>query len=168
MRRQRTVTRRCQTNRIRAKTLLKQHCEGFTLVELLVVMVIATLAVALVLPGFTNARTGMELKSGTRQLSSALRYARGLAISKHREVAVILDVEDRSYQYSNEQRKHNLSSSLNFRLLTNEGEILDDQSGAIRFFPDGSSTGGQITLQANNSHHEINVNWLTGRVSISE
>jgi len=135
---------------------------------LLVVMVIATLAVALVLPGFANARTGMELKSGTRQLSSALRYARGQAIAKHREVAVILDVEDRSYQFSNEQRKHNLSPSLNFKLLTSEGEILDDQSGAIRFFPDGSSSGGQITLQANNSHHEINVNWLTGRVIVSE
>lgn len=168
MRWQCTVTGRCRTNSSRAKNLLSQRCKGFTLVELLVVMVIATLAVALVLPGFANARTGMELKSGTRQLSSALRYARGQAIAKHREVAVILDVEDRSYQFSNEQRKHNLSPSLNFKLLTSEGEILDDQSGAIRFFPDGSSSGGQITLQANNSHHEINVNWLTGRVIVSE
>jgi general secretion pathway protein H len=40
--------------------------------------------------------------------------------------------------------------------------------GEIRFFPDGSSTGGEITLAGGNAHRYVQVDWLTGRVAVYE
>jgi general secretion pathway protein H len=45
-----------------------------------------------------------------------------------------------------------------------------DQSGGaiarIRFFPDGSSTGGRITLRSGQREWHVNVSWLTGAITI--
>jgi general secretion pathway protein H len=45
----------------------------------------------------------------------------------------------------------------------------DQSSGdiaRIRFFPDGSSTGGRITLRSGRREWHVNVSWLTGAISI--
>ena len=38
--------------------------------------------------------------------------------------------------------------------------------GGIRFFPDGSSTGGRVTLSHGSRQYFVDVDWLTGRVSV--
>ena len=40
--------------------------------------------------------------------------------------------------------------------------------GAIRFFPDGSSTGGEIMLAGAAGTFFVRVDWLTGRIRIDE
>jgi general secretion pathway protein H len=42
----------------------------------------------------------------------------------------------------------------------------NEHSGRIRFFPDGSSTGGRITLRAGQRQWHVNVSWLTGEVRV--
>ncbi|TCV91049.1 hypothetical protein EC912_1171, partial [Luteibacter rhizovicinus] len=39
-------------------------------------------------------------------------------------------------------------------------------TGRIRFFPDGSSTGGRVTLGRGTREWHVNVGWLTGAVSV--
>jgi general secretion pathway protein H len=141
---------------------------GFTLLELLIVLVIAASIVTLVLPQLSNAMTVVELKSGTRKLASTLRYARSQAIARRQDVAVILDVQKRTYRTSGFKKIHRLSSDLNLKLFTAESELLNDEVGAVRFFADGSSTGGRITLTASGHAYFVDVNWLTGRVAIHD
>ena len=43
-----------------------------------------------------------------------------------------------------------------------------DKRGAIRFYPDGSSTGGRITVSSGERKFLVDVDWLTGRVSIED
>ncbi|MDX1606523.1 MAG: hypothetical protein R3202_10055, partial [Candidatus Competibacterales bacterium] len=52
------------------------------------------------------------------------------------------------------------------RLYTAQSELLDQKRGSIRFFPDGSSTGGHIALAEGGLEYRVNVDWLTGRVTI--
>ena len=40
--------------------------------------------------------------------------------------------------------------------------------GRIRFFPDGASTGGNVELELGEAVWRIEVNWLTGEVSMLE
>ena len=40
--------------------------------------------------------------------------------------------------------------------------------GDIRFQPDGSSTGGRITLADGRRRMAVGVDWLTGRVSVAD
>jgi general secretion pathway protein H len=40
--------------------------------------------------------------------------------------------------------------------------------GSIRFFPDGSSTGGGVLLESDQAGYDVLVDWLTGGISIHE
>ncbi|HPQ94516.1 MAG TPA: GspH/FimT family pseudopilin [Thiolinea sp.] len=51
------------------------------------------------------------------------------------------------------------------RLNTAASEV-SGATGSVRFFPDGSSTGGSVELEANGQAFKINIEWITGRVSI--
>ena len=117
---------------------------GFTLLELLVVLTIAAGIAVLAMPQLSNAITLFELKSGGRQLASALQAARGRAIARDGEVAVIVDVQKRMYRTTGVTEVRPLSADLSLTLETAGSDVLNEQVGAIRFFPDGSSTGRSL------------------------
>ena len=74
----------------RADTLLsppaRRERRGFTLVELLVVLAIAALAMSAVPPLFSAAMPGVEMKAAARRTVSSLRLARELAIRQGAEI----------------------------------------------------------------------------------
>ena len=61
-----------------------------------------------------------------------------------------------------------LPDDLEISLFTARSERLGPNSGAIRFFPDGSSTGGRLTLSTERLGMAVDVDWLTGKVRILE
>ncbi len=144
------------------------YVQGFTLLELLVVLVIIAGVAVVALPRFTNAMTAVELKGATRQVASALRYARTQAVAKRRDVALLFDVERRAFVNSDADKVHMLPADLNLKLLTAQSEIVSEDVGAIRFFADGSSTGGRITLSVGQRSYIVDVSWLTGRVTVHD
>jgi len=46
--------------------------------------------------------------------------------------------------------------------------VLNGREGDIRFNPDGSSTGGRISLADGRRRLGVGVDWLTGRVSVAD
>jgi general secretion pathway protein H len=140
--------------------------KGFTLLELMVVLVIMVLVYSLAVPVFSTLVPGVELKSATRQLSAGLRKARSNAVTRKHESTLTLDVEHRQFTVTDDQKKYTLPSELNLNLKTARREQLAPNIGAIRFYPDGSSTGGSITLASGEVRYTIDVNWLTGQVMI--
>ena len=51
---------------------------------------------------------------------------------------------------------------------TAKEELVSESASRIRFFADGSSTGGRVTLARDGAAYHISVDWLTGRVAITE
>lgn len=141
---------------------------GFTLLELLVVLVIAAASYALVVRFTSGGVSGAELKSAARAVAAGLRDARGTAIATQESAALTLDLEHRSMEVSGGKRPHALPQRLDLKLYTAQSEIVDEKRGAIRFFPDGSSTGGRVTLASGDRTLRVDVDWLTGRVIIKE
>jgi general secretion pathway protein H len=141
---------------------------GFTLLELLLVLVIAAASYALVVRFNTGGVSGAELKSAARAVAAGLRDARGTAIATQVPASLTLDIDQRSMQVSGGRRPRPLPQRLELKLYTAQSEIVDDKRGAIRFYPDGSSTGGRVTLAAGERKLLVDVDWLTGRVSIKE
>jgi general secretion pathway protein H len=141
---------------------------GFTLLELLVVMVIIAAIVGLVVPRFGAALPGVELRGAARDVASALRFARGRAIATRGDVAVVFDVNARTYRIEGVpgERERAFGDAITVGLLTGRSELRSESVGAISFFPDGSSTGGRVTLRSGERAFEVDVEWLTGRVSI--
>jgi general secretion pathway protein H len=53
-------------------------------------------------------------------------------------------------------------------LTTSQDQAVSASLGAIRFFPDGSSTGGGVAILRKPDRYDVLVDWLTGAVSIHE
>jgi general secretion pathway protein H len=141
---------------------------GFTLLELLLVLVIAATGYALVVR-FTGAGvSGAQLKSAARAVAAGLRDARGVAIATQESAALNVDVEKRTIEVTGAARPRSLPDRLDIKLDTAQAEVVDEKRGAIRFYPDGSSTGGRVTLASGERRFLVDVDWLTGRVTIKE
>ena len=136
------------------------------MLELLVVLVVMALVYAVALPTISAGMPGAELKGAARQLAAGLRKARSQAVTQKEEAALTLDVEQHSFEVSGDQRKYALPAKVDIRLFTAQSEMLHDKIGAIRFFPDGSSTGGRITVSYGDRKFDVNIEWLTGQVAI--
>jgi general secretion pathway protein H len=57
---------------------------------------------------------------------------------------------------------------LTLALLTVSGERRNAETGGIRFNPDGSSTGGRVSIGDGRRSIAVGVDWLTGRVSVAD
>jgi general secretion pathway protein H len=139
---------------------------GVTLLELLVVLSIMGLVAALVIPSFGSGPSTTELKSAARQMAAALRLARSEALATRREHFVLLDLERRAFRVDNEAREIALPRDAELKLFTAQSDLVSDKAGSIRFFPDGGSNGGRVTIAAGERKYEVDVDWLTGRVAI--
>jgi len=75
-----------------------------------------------------------------------------------------LDVENNRYMVPGRQVV-NLPRNMHLALYTADNEVTGQNSGRIRFFPDGASTGGHISVLMGDDEWRINVDWLTGAVT---
>jgi len=146
---------------------MKLHArQGFSLIEILVVLAILGLSVALTLPRLDNVIENAQVRTAVREMAAGLRYSRSNAITRQQEMTLSLDVEASAYLVDSRRKQMKLPADTIITLTTARSEQQSDTSGTIRFFPDGSSTGGRIDLQRDTVHYSIDVNWLTGRISI--
>lgn len=143
------------------------RARGFTLIEI----VVAVAVVALVL-GIVAVQAGASLKRAAlrrvgHDLVAALRYTRGQAIASGAEQRLELDVEKQVYR-APKRSEVALPKGYRMTLVTAASEQTGETSGAIRFFPDGSATGGRVRLIADAREWNVEVAWLTGDVRLRE
>lgn len=141
---------------------------GFTLIEVLVTLLLATLIIATVPPMLTGSISSTETRAAARQLAAGLRHARGQAIATHRETALMLDLEQRRFRTTSGRHDVRLAPDLNLTLTTADSEVAGTDKGNIRFFPDGSSTGGRIEVADERRRYILDVDWLTGRIKLHD
>ena len=124
------------------------------------------MAYSLAAPMVFSGVTGAELKASARQLAAGLRKARSEAVAHRHETTLTVDLQARRFQITGDQRLYRLPKDVEVQLFTAQSELVNASAGAIRFFPDGGSTGGRITLTARDRKYGVDVNWLTGQVII--
>jgi general secretion pathway protein H len=140
---------------------------GFTLLELLLVLAIAGLLMAVTPPLLSSAFPGLQLRGAAREVAAGLRAARGRAIATRSETLVQVDLEGRRIVLPGRARPIQLAEALNLELTTARSEVSDTGVAAIRFFPDGSSTGGRITLSYRQAGYDVDLDWLSGRIRLA-
>lgn len=140
---------------------------GFTLLELLVVLLIASLVVGLIPPLFSAAVPGAQLKGAARDLASALRETRNLAVTHNREMDVLLNLESSEYSTNGYTETLPKGITLGIRSPASGARLYPAQQ-RVRFYPDGSATAARITLSRDGQVYELALDWLIGRVRITE
>jgi general secretion pathway protein H len=141
---------------------------GFTLIELLVVLTVIALVATLATPMLQRSIPGVELQTAAEGVSAELRLARSAAIRENRESWLSVDVESGAYLRDRAARTHTVPPTVRLELLTARREQIHETQGRIRFFPDGTSTGGAVRLLGDSRGYVVAVDWFDGRVSIDE
>ncbi|PID73449.1 MAG: hypothetical protein CSB33_03515 [Desulfobacterales bacterium] len=77
------------------KCALLKARNGFSLMEMLVVLAVIALGTALTIPSMGGARDRMRLRSAAGKTAAALRHARSRAISEQRIMQAFFDLENR-------------------------------------------------------------------------
>lgn len=145
----------------------RPRSRGFTLIEMIAVVVLIAIILTVVSVSFSKSLTTAKVRAASRDLVAALRYTRGQAIVKGEQKVLTLDLERNSYQAPN-RGSVELPKDMKLRLTTAEQELTGENAGGIRFFPDGSSTGGNIAVLMGERVWRINVAWLTGEITLDQ
>ena len=151
-----------------ATSATRVRSRGFTILELLVVLVIGAIAYAVILGVPFRGASVADLKAASRTLASGLRQAQSTAMVTRQDAVLSVDVEAREFVMPGDTEARKLPEGIDLKLYTAQSEVSSQNKGAIRFYPDGSSTGGRITVSAGERKYLVDVDWLTGRVSIGD
>jgi len=156
-------------------SLSLRHSAGFTLIELIIVLMIIGISMGLVGMFVNQGASNLELKRGAREVATTLKYARNQAVSMKKVYSFVIRESDGTYSlYASDIAGHNEGAapeSVMSRTLPDKLKVKFDErrEGSLRidFFPGGNSTGGVINiLNQADSNLSVTVNRVTGKVEI--
>lgn len=147
-------------------TTAAHRSRGFTLLELLLVLFLLGLVYAVSGPVLDAGSGGLSIKAAARQLAAGFRKARGVAVAQHTEATVTIDVKAHTFAVTGDSRIYELPRNVEVTMFTSQTELVSDAVASIRFFPDGSSTGGRVAVSIGDAKDIVDVDWLTGRVKL--
>lgn len=138
------------------------NARGFSLVELLVALAIAGMIMAAAVPSSVRFYEGMQRRQAVRDAVTLLASAREQALSSGRVQDVNVRPSSRRIWYG--KRNHTLPDGLRIT-VHGAAELNREDIGVIRFYPDGSASGGGVDIaREDGSGTRISVDWLVGRV----
>lgn len=141
---------------------------GFTMLELLVVIVLIGILASLSSPLFSSGVSAAEHRAAARAVAQTLRFARSEAIANRTDVGVEFNLDDRSFQLPGGKRRGKWPEGVAVELTTTVAETVDDKHASVRFYADGGSTGGRVTLRYKEREYRVDIGWLNGRIAIDE
>ena len=137
---------------------------GFSLIELMVVMMLVVALFGLVGTSISRSLKGAELRNEAREIIAGMRHTRGRAIVERAETEIRVDSDARTWQAFCRESE-TLPDGLDITITTARPELTGENAGGIRFYPDGASTGGSVLLSVDERKWYITVGWLTGEIS---
>jgi general secretion pathway protein H len=151
---------------VRADRDAGQAQAGFTLLELMAVLILMALLLGLVLPGLLHSWEREKNRATLRELTAALRTARSEAITRGGKVRLLLNLKTGHYRLEGST----LEGILTGVSLTDARLVWDNPEktqGYMVFFGDGSSSGGKLALvEPTGRRYLLEVEPITGKVSL--
>lgn len=162
---------------------------GFTLIEALVVMALMATAFALFAGALVGALPGQQLRDATHRLAAEMRATRARAVATGVDQSFVVDTQARTWRSGASdalmdtvpptagtkagtsadggvRRQGELDGALTLGATVAREEQPGPGLAAIRFFADGSSTGGRVVVRRGDAAWRVDVNWLTGAVRV--
>ena len=158
---------------------------GFSLLEMIIVLVLLSLCFALIAPSLSQFSKSVELKAAAKKVAAILRYYRSEAINRGKVYQVIFDSdlmqvkvqpvetegqeEPEKTEATSTPKAFALPAGVQMKELKIESTQYPSDLPAIEFYPNGGSNGGDIVLDTQSQKgYKIKVNFLTGTVVIEK
>ncbi|MFM7143696.1 MAG: prepilin-type N-terminal cleavage/methylation domain-containing protein [Alphaproteobacteria bacterium] len=143
---------------------------GFTMLEILIVLVIIAMAAALVAPAIDGGLRAREVRSAVRRVAGTLRGLQGQAIQSGKPRRAVLDAS--SGQLVPEGAPP-VEMAPNVRIgQVGGGEVLADGSVQVTFYPNGSNSGVDVLIGDRelplNEGYVVRLNPLLGMVTVED
>jgi len=142
----------------------RSQATGFTLLEMLVVIMIIAFTSTLVGVNLAT-RQSTDLESIGRILIADLRYIRSKALTGSTDTAMTIDVSNNKYFSQDAGISRSFPQQVSVVITVDENDIAESK-GKIIFYPDGSSSGGNIKLVKDGRELEVETTWLNGYVTM--
>jgi general secretion pathway protein H len=140
--------------------------QGFTLLELVVVIAILAIVLGVVITRAPNSGGALQTRAAAGALAQALRGARAAAMERSMPVSVAIDPARHSFA-PDFGAVRLIDPTLRITVLPpalhGPGDVR-----LIQFAPDGSATGGAVMIGNGKRRLLVAVEWLTGRVQVSD
>lgn len=137
---------------------------GFTLLELILAISIAALVVGVSAPSMQRLYESSQYRGAVNDVVSALSLSRYEAIRSGKNADV--SFSPNLGQIARAGKTTQLPEPVNIEVLS-AAELNVDNAGVIRFYPNGGSSGGFVTLSHKNGMSvSVTVDWLLGKVSL--
>ncbi len=140
--------------------------QGFSLLELMVILMVVALAVGIVMPSFSRGLRTLELQTAGRDLITHMRHARSQAIARQKVFRIVLVQEEDegvpdSYifadEFEQEIKKVFLPEGVSVETEEQEFPV------RISFYANGRSSGALFTLRRETGRPmRIRVDPITG------
>ena len=112
---------------------------GFSLLELLIVLMLMAIIAAVTLPIFGPGVSTTDLKRAAREIAAGLRLARSQAIAQRTEATLELDVATRAFRVLPDPRVHTMPEGIELKLFTAQRDLISDQVGGRKLGQESSS-----------------------------
>lgn len=137
---------------------------GFTLLELLLVLVILALCTALVVPYAGKGFGTVKTKAAAGTIAATMKLARGLALRARSKCTVSFTDGNRMLMACANEKAQGRE------ILLEEGvEVLSGDRHSVEFFPSGGSTGGTFEVKGPGgaNTYAVRIEPSTGRVRVN-
>lgn len=143
----------------------RRRVAGITLVELLIVFTLLATLTAVLTPILVPSPL-RTLRGAASEIATTLRETRRQAQAGQARRRFTVDTGSGRFGIEGRPDWRQLPDGIAVSLTTAESLLDDRRRGGIDFFPDGSSTGGRVSLSMKDQSLQVDVEWLTGRVRV--
>lgn len=139
---------------------------GFTLIEMLAVIVLIAIAASVTAVALRGRARG-QLDATAQRVAAGLRDTRTRAMATGKPQWFSVDLRARTFAAPGREPRA-WPNGATLKVTSAAEDVRQAGVARIRYFPDGSSSGGNIVLVDEHRSVRVDVDWLTGAVTVDQ
>jgi general secretion pathway protein H len=147
--------------------MTRSRNQGFTLLELVIVVLVMALVMAVSYPSLSRGTTTLRLRTTGRDILNTFRYAREKAVTEQTGMQVRVDRETQELVLSDDlgdgARTYRLPGDVRIQRIALAGIEVTEGPLIVRFLPNGSAESSEVLLQSKTgSYCRVTTDPITG------
>lgn len=140
--------------------------EGFSLLELVIVLAMVAGITALSLPNLLRQPVDLALRTTALDMAAVMRATRADAVRRNNERAFLIDPAQRTYWSDANPAPRPIPAALGIDTEFSAQARISASAGRYAFFADGTASGGKIVLREGAATATIAIDGLTGNAEV--